>query len=220
MPPKRKKARELAQQYLKRGDPTGWFEDLYASANGDTGIIPWADLAPNPHLVSWLDRNPTVTTGGRSLSVGCGFGDDAEALFRRGFEVTAFDISPTVITWCAARFPDTRVNYVVQDLFASPPEWERRFDFVLEINTLQVFPFKYRARVMKQIARFVAPGGTLLVICRGREAQEPEGLMPWPLVKAEFEILKACGLNEVLFEDFLDEEDPPARRFRAAYGYS
>ena len=217
MPPKRKKARELAQRYLRRGDPTGWFEDLYASANGDAGIIPWADLAPNPHLVSWLDRDPIFKPGARSLSVGCGFGDDAEALSRCGFGVTAFDISPTVITWCAARFPDTRVNYVTRDLFDPPPEWERQFDFVLEINTLQVFPFKYRPRVMKQIARFVAPGGTLLVICRGREPQEHEGLMPWPLMKKEFEVLNACALNEVLFEDFLDEEDPPARRFRAVY---
>lgn len=97
-------------------------------------------------------------------------------------------------------------------------ECQRKHDCE-DCYSCQVFPFKYRPRVMKQIARFVAPGGTLLVICRGREPQESEGLMPWPLMKEEFEILKACSLNEVLFEDFLDEEDPPARRFRAAYGH-
>jgi len=53
----RARARELAEAFLERGDAKGWFEALYAEADGAAGRIPWADLFPNPHLVSWLDEN-------------------------------------------------------------------------------------------------------------------------------------------------------------------
>jgi hypothetical protein len=49
-------ARDLARQYLERGDETGWFEKLYSRASDDAARIPWADLTPNRGLISWLDR--------------------------------------------------------------------------------------------------------------------------------------------------------------------
>jgi hypothetical protein len=70
---------------------------------------------------------------------------------------------------------------------------------------------------VQQIAGLVAPGGRLLVVCRGRNAEEPEGRMPWPLTIDELEAFKAFGLKEVLSEVFLDDETPPVRRFRVEY---
>ena len=70
---------------------------------------------------------------------------------------------------------------------------------------------------MRCIASFVAPGGTLLVVARGREPNESEGKMPWPLTKDELSLFKTGGLKEVFFEDYMDSEDPPVRRFRATY---
>jgi hypothetical protein len=63
----------------------------------------------------------------------------------------------------------------------------------------------------------VAPHGELLVIARGRDAGDPEGAMPWPLLRRELDALRAAGLTELSFEDFYDTEDPPVRRFRAHY---
>jgi hypothetical protein len=83
--PKRRAARALARDALDRGRPLAWFEELYSGAAG-TEAIPWADLEPNPHLVSWLDANPTDGRGRRALKVGCGLGDDAEALAELGFD--------------------------------------------------------------------------------------------------------------------------------------
>ena len=51
----RQTARDLAHKHIAAGDALGWFEVLYAQADGDSSIIPWADLAPNPNLVEWLD---------------------------------------------------------------------------------------------------------------------------------------------------------------------
>ena len=103
------------------------------------------------------------------------------------------------------------------DLLAAPEEWTAAFDLVLESNTLQVLPANLRPEAVAHIARFVAPGGTLLVIARGRDASDDPGAMPWPLTKEELAALGRLGLDEIRFEDFFDDEAPPVRRFRVEY---
>jgi ubiquinone/menaquinone biosynthesis C-methylase UbiE len=144
-------------------------------------------------------------------------GDDAEELARRGFEATAFDISETAIKWCKRRFGKSRVKYFTADLFQAPQEWTGAFDFVLESYTLQVLPAEARKRAIQVISRFVQRGGTLLVISRGREPDEPAGKMPWPLVRSELDEFLSCGLKQISFEDYMDKEVPPVRRFRVVY---
>ncbi len=213
---RRARAREIAHEHLDAGDPLGWFEDLYSQAGEDTSVIPWADLAPNPNLVEWLDRQGPASSG-LALKVGSGLGDDAEELARRGYETTAFDISKSAIAQSRARFPGSPVSYVVADLFSAPGDWHGKFAFVLESYTLQVLPPSLRAEAMRCIASLVAPGGTLLVIARGRESSDSEGNMPWPLTRREMSLFPSCGLWEISFEDYMDHEEPPVRRFRATY---
>ncbi len=209
-------AKQIAQKHLEAGDPLGWFENLYSLAGGNPSIIPWADLRPNPNLINWLDQQHIVSPG-KALKVGCGLGDDAEELARRGFETTAFDISETAIAWSRRRFPRSPVSYIVSDLFSSPAEWEEKFDLVLESYTLQVLPPNLRTDAMRCISSFVAPAGTLLVITRGREINEPKGNMPWPLTRDELTFFETLGLKETCFEDYMDDEAPPVRRFRVTY---
>jgi ubiquinone/menaquinone biosynthesis C-methylase UbiE len=209
-------AREVAQKHLEAGDPLGWFEALYAQAGDDPSIIPWADLTPNPNLLDWLDQHGPGGSG-LALKVGSGLGDDAEELARRGFHTTAFDVSASAIAQSRARFPDSVVSYIVADLFCAPEEWRGRFDFVLESYTLQVLPPALRADAIRCTASFVAPGGTLLVITRGREPGEPRGKMPWPLTRDELALFQNHDLREASFEEYMDNEEPPVRRFRATY---
>jgi ubiquinone/menaquinone biosynthesis C-methylase UbiE len=213
----RVRAREIAREYLEKNDPLGWFEQLYASAKRNANIIPWADLAPNPNLVGWLDKHRIGGSGKKAIKVGCGLGDDAEELANRDFEVTAFDISATAINWCTERFPESKVDYLVEDLFSMPVSWNEAFDFVLESYTLQVLPLKLRIKAAEEITRLLAPGGTLLVICRGRDETDEEGKMPWPITRKELKRFEGCGLRRESFEDYKDNENPPVRRFRALY---
>jgi SAM-dependent methyltransferase len=208
-------ARKLAKEFVERGDPLGWFEALYAE--GDASKIPWADQKVNPNFEAWLRQKQLQGRGRKALKVGCGLGDDAEQLAELGFGVTAFDISPTAIDWCRRRFPQSKVRYLVQDLFQAPEEWKGAFDFVLESYTLQVLLPDLRKAAIQSISRFVAPGGMLLVIARGRIPEEPKGEMPWPLVREELKEFEAYGLQEVNFEEYVDKEDPPVRRFRVEY---
>ena len=197
----------------------GWFEALYkeAEARSNTSEIPWADGLPNPDLLAfWRDR-PQPAANKSALVVGSGLGDDAEQLASWGFRVTAFDISETAIRATGQRFPESKLDYVAADVLAPPPNWSGNFDFVFEANTLQALPRELRAVAITKIPDFVASGGQLLVIARGREPIEPEGEAPWPLTRAEFSTFPHAGLTEISFEDFLDQETPPVRRFRALY---
>jgi SAM-dependent methyltransferase len=217
--PKRSRARELAQSHLARGDALGWFEPLYAEALGNAERVPWADLKPNPNLTDWLDREAIRADGRSALVVGCGLGDDAELLAVHGFRVTAFDVAPSAVAWCRRRFPTSSVRYEAADLLNPPHVWSGAFDFVFEGYTLQVLQSAgLRSQAISRLAALPKPGGTLLVICRGREAGDPEGQMPWPLLRDELAALERCGLTQVAFEDFWDQHETPAvRRFRALY---
>jgi len=213
----RKRARELAAEYLQKGDPTGWFEVLYKEAEQGKSIVPWADRGASLGLIEFWRTNPQAADGKKALVIACGLGDDAEQLAAWGFATTAFDISETAIRTAHTRFPQSEVDYRVADLFQPPAEWEQNFDFVLEANTVQALPKEFRAGAIERIATFVRPGGKLLAIVRGREANEPEGELPWPLTRAEMNEFVHAGLSEVAFEDYFDNEEPPARRFRGLY---
>jgi len=114
----------LARSYADQGNPNGWFEEFYAQAEGDYRQIYWADLVPNPKLVTWLEGR-TRQNNLRAATIGCGLGDDAEELARYGYQVMAFDISSSAIDMCRKRYPASTVDYVVADIFACPQTWRQ-----------------------------------------------------------------------------------------------
>jgi SAM-dependent methyltransferase len=216
----RTRARELAAEFNRHGDPTGWFEPLYQEGEAGKSTVPWANLCPNPRLLDFWNTHPQQTAGKLALTIGSGLGDDAEQLAAWGFRTTAFDISETAIRTSRKRFPTTTVEYLAANLLEPPSTWRHSFHFVFEANTLQVLTAALRPRAIANIAGFLCPGGRLLVIARGREPADPEGQMPWPLTRSELSSFTAAGLEELSFEDLLDLEDPadPAvRRFRVLY---
>jgi ubiquinone/menaquinone biosynthesis C-methylase UbiE len=211
----RRRAGLLAQEHRDRGDFMNWFESLYAAADGDINAIPWAEMAANAKLMDWITQHEFNGAGKTAVVVGCGLGDDAEALATRGFEVTAFDISQTAIDWCKKRFLNSPVNYVSADLFMLPEGWT--FDFVLEIYTIQALPLELRERAVRAVAHLVGRGGTLLAIGRLAGDLDERLRMPWPLTRAELDGFTRAGLRQMHFEDYMDGEDPPVRRFCAEY---
>lgn len=63
----------------------------------------------------------------------------------------------------------------------------------------------------------MAPFSQLLVIARGREETDPPAKIPDPLTQKQLEQFENFGLRKESFEDYLDSENPPVRRFRALY---
>ena len=209
--------RKMVKSYQDRGDPTGWFDSIYTSAHGDHQAVFWADLEPNPCLLRWLKGRSLADAGRTAVVVGCGVGDDAEALSKAGYQVTAFDISPEAIRLCKKRYPDSTVNYVVADLFDYPPRWAGRFALVYECNTIQVLPGTYRVRARDAMISLLARRGYLLVSCRSRLQGEQEDDIPLPLDRAEMLGFVQSGLREESFEAYDDTQSPPVPHFFAVF---
>jgi SAM-dependent methyltransferase len=207
----------MVASYQERGDPIGWCENVYRDADGDVKRVFWADLVPNPYLLSWLAAHPVFGKRRRAITVGCGVGDDAEALAAHGYTVTAFDISPSAIDLCRKRYPHSKVDYRVVDLFAYTAEWNQGFDLVFECNTIQVLPGDYRLRALNAIAALVAPGGVALISCRSRNAGEKQDEFPLPLDRIEIDGFVRAGLKEDAFEAYDDDQNPPVPHFFACY---
>lgn len=214
---KRKVARALAKEAVEKNRALDWFEELYKRAEANEAIVPWADFVPNPNVVELLKRIDIDGTDKEAVKIGSGFGDDAEYLSSLGFRVTAFDISSTAIRKAKERFPNSRVDYLVANLFDLPSEWHRRFDFVWESYTLQVLPPQLRTQAIEIIPCLLSENADLLIVTRARNENEEEGLMPWPLTRKEVDGFSRQGLNSLSFEDYVDSENPPVRRFRAHY---
>lgn len=206
----------LAKAYADRGDPNGWFEEFYAWAGGDVHKVYWADLEPNPMLLDWIKKNPSLASK-RAITIGCGLGDDAEALMLHGYRVLAFDISASAIAMCRQRYPDSTVDYIVADLFNHPAEWRRGFDLVYECNTIQILEGPSRVRAIDAISDLAAPGGEIIVSCRSRNKGEQLDTFPLSLDREEIDGFRRAGLSEVHFLAYDDNQDPPVPHFFAVY---
>ncbi|MTV30416.1 methyltransferase domain-containing protein [Rhodoblastus acidophilus] len=189
-----------------------WFHAVYALAEGDAAKVPWGNLSPHPHLAGWLAN--TRLDGMRALDIASGLGDNAAALAGQGAEVTGFDLVAAAVDWARQRFP--HIAFHTADLFAAPPEWAERFDFVNEIYTLQALPAELLPQARAALAGFLKPGGQLLVIARARDEDQAIDGPPWPLTRADLLAFESCGLLLETLED-IPPGATPNRHWRAHF---
>ncbi|MFC4943625.1 class I SAM-dependent methyltransferase [Pseudonocardia sp. GCM10023141] len=197
------------------GGPTAWFDRLYTEAAAGTAVVPWDRGTPHPLLEPWLVELELDQRDRRALTIGCGFGEDAELLARHGFATTAFDVAPTAVEGARRRFPGSTVDYRVADLLSPPPEWRHGFDLVVEIMTVQAMPVSVRAAAIAHVRDLVAPGGTLLVIALARLVPDPGIGPPWGLAHDELNAFARDGLAAVAIRG--PQEAPGVLRWRAQF---
>lgn len=208
------RADELAAGAVAAGRPTEWFEQLYAEGLTGDATLAWDRSTPNPVLVDWAVGQDAQQSGGRAMVVGAGLGADAAFVAELGYATTAFDISPTAVSIASQRAPGVR--FVVADLLSLPHEWQRAFDLVVEIYTVQALPRPLRAQVTAAVTDLVAPGGRLVAIqSMLRDGDDPDEGPPWPLTRAEIEGFGATGLRVVALDEVTDGGGPRPSHWRA-----
>jgi magnesium-protoporphyrin O-methyltransferase len=110
-------------------------------------------------LLDWL---PADLSGRRVLDAGCGTGALAIEAARRGAQVIAIDLSPTLVGLARERTPHDlgkgSVTFLVGDMF---DPMLGRFDHIVSMDSL----IHYEARdIVRVIAGFAARAGTSIVL--------------------------------------------------------
>ncbi|WP_234039663.1 class I SAM-dependent methyltransferase [Micromonospora coerulea] len=140
------------------------YDEIYRDT-ADSGGPPWDIGGPQPALAQVLDDG---VKGPKVLDVGCGAGDLAIALARRGYEVTAIDISRVAIDMARAKAAaeGLTVHFEVQDAtdlsLPSAP-----FDSVFDSGLLHSLHRRGGGEVDEYLALLpglAAPGATVFVL--------------------------------------------------------
>jgi len=140
------------------GEAARFWENLYSGRDKL-----WKGT-PNPLLADIAGH----LTPGRALDLGCGEGGDTAWLATRGWQVTAVDIAPTALARTARHAAEAgvadRVTAEQHDLAATFPAGA--FDLVSAQYLHTPFDLP-RARVLRQAAHALTPGGLLLIVDHG-----------------------------------------------------
>ncbi|MHB1810736.1 MAG: class I SAM-dependent methyltransferase, partial [Solirubrobacteraceae bacterium] len=133
---------------------------------------------PNAQLVAYSgELDP-----GRALEVACGEGADAIWLARRGWSVTAIDVSPIALDKAGEHARQAggqiaaRIQWRELDLVADEPV--KLGEFELVTSHYLHLPPELRERVLERLAAAVAPGGRLLLVAHHPSDLQIPGLRP------------------------------------------
>ncbi|MDH5234518.1 MAG: class I SAM-dependent methyltransferase [Gemmatimonadota bacterium] len=105
-----------------------------------------------------------LPAGARLLDLACGQGRHAHLLAEAGFDVDGLDLSPDLLALARKRGSGARLRYTRGDMRKLPARWAGRFDAVVNLFTSFGFFADARddARVIRECARVLKPGGTML----------------------------------------------------------
>lgn len=149
---------------------------------------PWVIEQAQPDLVT-LEAEGGLR-GKSVLDVGCGTGDNAIHLARRGYEVTGIDASRAAIKTAQERAREASVNVAFQvfDAF-SLSGLGRSFETVIDYGLFHQFSGKQLKQYVSSLASALEPESQLIVQCFSDQGEPSRG--PGPRLVSQEDLLDA-----------------------------
>ncbi|MCS7159129.1 MAG: class I SAM-dependent methyltransferase [Gemmatales bacterium] len=138
----------------------------------ETGDTPWDTGRPDEELIRILDEKWFGPC--RCVEIGCGTGTNAIWLAQRGFDVTAFDISPLAIEKARAKAEalGVSVRFLVGDVF-DPPDCGAPFPLVFDRGVYHSIRDQGVDRFITGLKRLTAPGSWYLALMGNADDPNP-----------------------------------------------
>lgn len=109
------------------------YDDRYRQVHSSD--LQWFSDEPSP-IVGQVMEKYGISTASYILELGCGEGRDAGYLLNQGFQVTATDISPAAVAYCAGKYPAFADHFHVLDCVAGG--WDGKFDFIYAVAVVHM----------------------------------------------------------------------------------
>lgn len=174
--------------------------------------MPWFSPELDPDLDSALSK--LNLQSGTVLDLGTGPGTQAIALAKRGFQVTATDLSRTAIENAQAKgnAQDLEIRWQQDDILQS--QLKESFDLVFDRGCFHTFEPNLRQDYVRVVAGLVKPHGYLILKCFSHKETRPEG--PYRFTPAEIEEIfgesfQVQSIQETLYNGTLNP--PPLAIF-------
>jgi len=150
----------MTEKKFPHGVPVGEFQSMYAE-----GIPPWQIDRPQSEVLRLIEQGGFESP---VLDVGCGTGDNAIELARRGYRVVGLDAVEEALRRAREK--------VRGEKFVQPPEFVlgdalRLEDSGLEVETVldcalfHTFSDEEQSMYVRELAGVLSPGGRLHLLC-------------------------------------------------------
>ena len=138
-------------------------ESIYSRIPPDQ--IPWNHLDPPEALLELLESK-TITPC-KTLDLGCGTGNYAIYLSKRGFDVTGVDVSPSAIRMARekARREGVPCRFIVADILHDLGSIHESFDFIYDWEVLHHIYPEDRVRYMENVSKLLSRSGKYFSVC-------------------------------------------------------
>lgn len=144
------------------------YDDRYLQVHGKK--LQWASDAPSPIVYQVITRYD-VGREAKILELGCGEGRDAIHLLRKGFSVTATDISREAVRYCRERWPEFEGQFRILDCIHG--ECMETYDFIYGVAVIHMLvEDDHRAAFYRFIREHLKENGIALVCTMGDGTME------------------------------------------------
>ncbi len=146
----------MAKNPVERQIEVEW-ENSYKKA--DIPNMPWEAFKPPSRLVKLIDAGKIRL--GKAIDLGCGLGTNAVYLARKGFEVTALDVSETALKYASRQTEKEKVKVDFVKGFAHKLDFpDKTFTLVFDRGCFHHIPPELREEYIKGVHRVLVDKGS------------------------------------------------------------